>query len=310
MRSHRREVSFVLPVRPNIPVMMYLPRMSFARARLFPAIVAAILAWAILSPIASAAPEADLWPRWQAHDPVSRVVVDHGVWDRLLSAYVKPGADGVSRFDYEGLKARDRAALDGYIAALAATPVSALNRAEQFAYWINFYNALTIQVVVDHYPVDSIRDIDISPGLFSSGPWGRKLVTVEGETLSLDDIEHRILRPIWRDPRIHYGVNCASIGCPNLIASAYTAGNIDGLLTQNARAYVNHPRGAAVEDGLLTVSKIYSWFDEDFGGSEAGVIAHLREYAGPELLVQLRGIEDVAGYEYDWALNDGSATGS
>ncbi len=142
------------------------------------------------------------------------------------------------------------------------------------------------------------------------GPWGKKLVAVEGETLSLDDIEHRILRPIWRDPRIHYGVNCASIGCPNLIATAYTAENMDSLLTENARAYVNHPRGAVVEDGALTVSKIYSWFDEDFGGNEAGVIAHLRDYAGPELLARLRDIDDVADYEYDWALNDGSPTGS
>lgn len=268
------------------------------------------MALAIFSPVASAAPEPELWPRWQAHDPDSLVTVDHAVWDRLLGAYVKPHADGVTRFDYAGLQAADRDALDSYIAALSATPVSTLNRDEQFAYWTNFYNALTIQVVVDHYPVDSIRDIDISPGLFSSGPWGKDLVTVEGEALSLDDIEHRILRPIWQDPRIHYGVNCASIGCPNLIATAYTAENIDGLLTANAKAYVNHPRGVTVEDGALTVSKIYSWFDEDFGGTEAGVIAHLRKYAAPELLAQLANIDDVADYEYDWALNDGSAGGS
>lgn len=290
--------------------MMYAPRVSFSRARLFSALVVAILAWAILSPVASAAPESDLWPRWQAHDPDSRIVVDHGVWDRLLRTHVKPNADGVTRFDYAGLQVTDRDALDSYVAALSATPVSTLNRNEQFAYWINFYNALTIQVVVDHYPVDSIRDIDISPGLFSSGPWGKELVTVEDETLSLDDIEHRILRPIWQDPRIHYGVNCASIGCPNLIATAYTAQNIDDLLTANAKAFVNHPRGAAVTDGDLTVSKIYSWFDADFGGTEAGVIAHLRRYATPDLLEQLRDIDDVADYEYDWALNDAAATGS
>jgi len=308
--SHRREGSFAEPKAPNIPDMILMPRILFARARLGLAVLAAFLAVVVFSPLAAAAPEVDLWPRWEAHDPASRITVDHAVWDRLLRTHVRAHADGVSRFDYAGLQATDRAALDGYVAALSATPVSTLNRNEQFAYWINFYNALTIQVVVGHYPVDSIRDIDISPGLFASGPWGKKLVAVEGETLSLDDIEHRILRPIWRDPRIHYGVNCASIGCPNLIATAYTAENMDSLLTENARAYVNHPRGAVVEDGALTVSKIYSWFDEDFGGNEAGVIAHLRDYAGPELLARLRDIDDVADYEYDWALNDGSPTGS
>ena len=148
------------------------------------------------------------------------------------------------------------------------TPVSSLNRGEQLAYWINFYNALTVQVILDHYPTDSILDIKISPGFFSIGPWDKKLVTVEGEELSLNDMEHRILRPIWRDPRIHYGVNCASIGCPNLLTTAYTADNVDGLLTENAVAYVNHPRGASLQNGALTVSSIYDWFEEDFGGNE------------------------------------------
>lgn len=274
------------------------------RARLIPACIFAALALAALSPVASAAPKSDIWPRWEAHDPASQTVVDHAVWDRLLRAYVKPNADGVTRFDYAGLQARDRPALDSYIAGLSATPVSALNRPEQFAYWVNFYNALTIQVVLDRYPVDSILDIKISPGFFSIGPWGKKLVTVEGEQLSLDDIEHRILRPIWQDPRIHYGVNCASIGCPNLIPQAYTADQIDRLLTENAIAYVNHPRGAELRNGELTLSNIYDWFQEDFGNSETGVISHLREYAAPELKEQLRFVLEVSDYDYDWSLNE------
>ncbi len=97
---------------------------------------------------------------------------------------------------------------------LAATSADRLRRAEQFPFWINLYNALTVKVVLDHYPVEIIRDIDISPGLFADGPWGKKLVTVEGEALSLDDIEHRILRPIWKDPRLHYVLNCAALGVP------------------------------------------------------------------------------------------------
>ena len=108
------------------------------------------------------APKSELWPRWQAHDAGSDVQIDHGVWDRLLEGYVARDAGGINRFDYGAVSAADRAALDGYLAALAVQPISRFDRAEQRAYWINLYNALTVDVVLDHYPVDSIRDIDIS----------------------------------------------------------------------------------------------------------------------------------------------------
>ena len=272
--------------------------------RIFATLLGAAFLLALLATPGIAAPKSKLWPRWSAHDPASTLTVDHGDWTRLLQAYTRPSDDGVVRFDYAGLAAGERAALDGYIARLTAVPVRGLNRNEQLAYWINLYNALTVQVVLDHYPVSSILKIGISPGLFSIGPWGKKLVSVEGEEVSLDDIEHRILRPIWRDPRIHYAVNCASIGCPNLIDTAYTADRVDGLLEANAIAYVNHPRGAELHGGALTVSSIYDWFQEDFGGSETGVLAHLRKYARPELARDLKRVIDIDGYDYDWSLNE------
>jgi hypothetical protein len=133
---------------------------------------------------------------------------------------------------------------------------------------------------------------------------GAKLVAVRGERLSLDDIEHRILRPLWRDPRIHYVVNCASLGCPDVPPVPLTGVNAENLLEAAARAYINHPRGAAVRDGRLEVSNIYRWYRADFGGSEASVIAHLRRYAAPALADQLQGISAIDRYRYDWALND------
>ena len=277
---------------------------SHLSLRLFAIILAVSFLLVILATPGMAAPKSKLWPRWSAHDPASTQTVDHREWTRLLQAYTRPSDDGVVRFDYAGLAASDRPALDGYIARLAGIPVSGLNRDEQLAYWINLYNALTVRVVLDHYPVSSILKISISPGLFAIGPWGKKLIPVEGEEISLDDIEHRILRPIWQDPRIHYAVNCASIGCPNLIDTAYTADRVDALLEANAIAYVNHPRGTELRGGSLTASSIYDWFQEDFGGTETGVLAHLRKYARPELARDLELIHEIDNYDYDWSLNE------
>ncbi len=267
----------------------------------------AVVATLLLALPAGAAPKAELWDRWTAHEAASSKVVDHAVWDRLTKTHVSQGRDGVALVDYAGFSAADKQALKAYIAGLAATPVSRLNRTEQFAFWLNLYNALTVDVILEHYPVGSIRDIDISPGLFADGPWGAKLVKIEGENVSLDDIEHRILRPIWKDPRIHYGVNCASIGCPDLRAGAYTSANVETALTAAARAFINHPRGARVQNGLLQVSSIYDWFEEDFGGNDRGVIEHLKQFAGPSLTGQLQGISDISDDTYDWRLNDTGA---
>ena len=253
---------------------------------------------------ALSAPKARLWALWQAQDPAATARVDHGPWDQILRTYLAPDATGLNRFDYAGVSAPDRAALEGYIADLAALPVSRYARAEQLAYWINLYNALTVQVVLEHYPVRSIRDIDISPGLFANGPWDKPLLMIEGHAVSLNDIEHRILRPIWRDPRVHYALNCASVGCPDLRRQAFTADLAEALLEAAARDYVNSPRGVRIAEGRLIVSSIYVWFREDFGGDDAGVISHLKRYAAPALAARLAGIEALGGHAYDWTLNE------
>jgi hypothetical protein len=278
-------------------------------ARLLALLAVLVVSGALTRPAMAAfeslfAPKAELWKRWTAHDPSSKTRVDHGAWDSFLKRYVARGADGINRVAYAKVTKADRKSLDAYVARLAATKVSALNRTEQRAYWINLYNALTLKVVLARYPVASIKDIDISPGLFADGPWDRKLVTIEGTKVSLNDIEHRILRPIWRDPRLHYALNCASLGCPNLRRDAYTATNTEALLDAGARDYVNHPRGVSINGSDLTVSSIYVWFKPDFGGSDAGVIAHLRRYAAPGLAKKLEGVSSIARHTYDWRLND------
>lgn len=253
---------------------------------------------------ALAAPKAELWARWQAHDPASTARIDHSAWGAFLDRLLEVSPDGINRLAYGKVSAEDRATLDAYVNGLIALPISTYNRSEQMAYWVNLYNVLTVQVVLDHYPVDSIRDIDISPGLFSSGPWGKKLVTIEGERVALDDIEHQILRPIWQDPRIHYAVNCASLGCPNLHPEPFDATALEQQLDQAAASYINHARGASVEGGQLIVSSIYSWFSEDFGSSDKNVIAHLQRYAAPDLANALGAVSSIHDDRYDWRLND------
>ena len=266
-------------------------------------IAALAMSW-VIALAAYAAPSAELWERWVPHDPSSDTVVDHSTWDRLVRDYLRPGPDGVARFAYGSVSPAGRAALSGYLEALSTVGVTALRRAEQKAFWINLYNALTVNVVLEHYPVESIRDISISPGFFSTGPWKKPLISVEGTPLTLDDIEHRILRPGWQDPRVHYVLNCASLGCPNLPPRALGAADLETMLEAAAVAFVNHPRGVRVEDGTTTASKIYEWFRDDFGADERAVLAHVRRYARGTLAGVLAGVETIDRYAYDWDLND------
>jgi len=253
----------------------------------------------------SAAPAPELWEKWQDHNSNSQIRMDYGFWDRFLKSYViTDDAAGIHRVRYGSVSPQDREKLAAYVDMLQQTQVTDLNREEQKAYWINLYNALTVKVVLEHYPVKSIRDIDISPGWFADGPWGAKLLRIEGENVSLDDIEHRILRPIWKDNRVHYAVNCASLGCPNLQAEAFTQENMERLLEQGARQYVNHERGARMDKGKLNLSSIYKWFQVDFGGSKEGVITHLLQYAVKPLAESLKGFNGKITYHYDWNLNE------
>lgn len=265
-----------------------------------------MLAWLVgfgPTPV-EAAPKSVLWERWMAHDPASTSRIDHGVWSDVLDRFLVTGSDGVNRFAYGAVTSDDVSKLDGYLDSLSNVAISSFSRPEQMAYWINLYNALTVKVILDHHPVDSIRDIDISPGLFSDGPWGKKLLTIEGEKVALDDIEHQILRPIWQDPRIHYAVNCASIGCPNLQPAPFLSDKLDRQLDAAAREFVNHPRAVEVRNSGITASSIYDWFQEDFGGDDRGVIAHLKAYAEPDLAMKLEEIGRIDDHDYDWQLNE------
>lgn len=271
--------------------------------------IAVILLVATLLAAAAHAQSAKLIPAWDASDENSVARIDHTAWQEILNGYLRVHDSGVNRFDYGALKANagDFAKLASYLASLQSLDPRDYSRAEQKAYWINFYNALTVQVVADAYPVKSIKDISESLlgslGIFG-GPWDDVHAKVAGRDLTLNNIEHGILRPIWRDNRIHYAVNCASYGCPNLCPTAFTEDNAEELLDAGARAYVNHPRGVEfMDDDFIIISSIYKWYAADFGGTEKSVIEHLVKYADKALATRLRKFAGSVDYEYDWSLN-------
>lgn len=242
-----------------------------------------------------------------AHDPASTASIDHRAWDAVVSTYLKvdPRRDGVNRFDYAAVSDEDRFRLKDYLRGLGEVDIAKYDRDEQIAFWMNLYNAAIVDLVLDNAPVNSIRDIS-GPGIGVRGPWLRPVATILGRMLSFDDIEHRVLRASFNDMGvpIHYGVNCASDGCPPLAPRAHTAENWRDNLTATARQFVNSRHGVRFDGDNLRTSKIYrSWFREDFGGSDESVIAHLVEYAAPGLARRLKGRSTIAGDFYDWRLN-------
>lgn len=249
---------------------------------------------------------ANVTANWNHSNERNPAVIDHSEWQRLLSRYlITDDSSGVNLFDYRLVSQQDRELLQDYLQALQAIDPRDYRKVVQKAYWINLYNALTVELILEHYPVRTITKLGES--LFAFGPWDDDIATVAGQTLTLNDIEHEILRPIWSDPRIHYAVNCASYSCPNLSATAFTSANTERLLEAGAQAYVNHPRGVRFNDGDLELSSIYDWYQKDFGDDEQQLLDHLIQYAEPSLKARLVRFQQQGGdldYDYNWNLNE------
>lgn len=250
-------------------------------------------------------PEASLVdPIFQISDPNSAQVIDHSLWDCFLARYLVTDSQGINRIRYRQITSSDRAALQGYLDRLQATDIRTLNRNEQLAYWFNLYNARTVALVSDNYPIRSVRQIKQKFTDFV-GPFDDEgAVNVLGKSLSLNDIESGIVRPGWNDPRIHYALNCASYGCPNLASTAWTSHDIDSRLNGAAYQFINSNRG--VKSGLFgtRVSKIYKWYSADFGGDDQSVLRHISQYANSDTLSKINGRQTIIGYFYDWSLSD------
>ncbi len=231
----------------------------------------------------------------------------HAPWTDILAKRVRGGD-----FDYAGLK-KDRAPLDAYVAALEAVKperFQALTKREQFAFWANAYNAFTVKRVLDGYPVQSIRDLgDDKTSVWDREfvPLGRLFPKLGKEKLTLNDVENKILRPEFKDARVHAAINCASKGCPALRAEAFTAAKLDAQLDEQVRAWLadgsrNRFDRAKSE---IEISRVFEWFAEDFqkeSGSVRAWIARFRpadkEWLDAPAMVAVKYVE------YDWALNE------
>lgn len=225
---------------------------------------------------------------------------DHSAWDALLKRHVvvQPGAHA-SKVDYAGF-ARDRAALKGYLGALSAVPrgtFDAWPRDERKAFLINAYNAFTVEKILARYPdIGSIWDF----GKIFGNPFKDKFFELLGAPMSLDGIEHGMLRRrgAYDDPRIHYAVNCASIGCPMLREEAYVAARLEAQLDEQAARFLSDRSRNRYRDGRLEVSKIFNWFAEDFEPLPKYLERHAAVLGYPG------GDVPIGFLDYDWALND------
>ena len=289
----------MLPARLMLSVHSHLARLWQARLSL---LLLVTLAISLFPQPAQAVDQA----YWRQYNASAATDIDHHLWQQFLDRYVvvaKTSTD-INRVDYSHVSPADRAILEQYLAQMQALNPLDYNRDQQQAYWINLYNALTVELILANYPVKSITKLGNK--FFSFGPWDDNAATVNGIALSLNDIEHEILRPIWRDPRIHYAVNCASIGCPNLAANAYTEADLEQQLETGAYAYINHPRGVSIQGDELFLSSIYKWYAEDFGGNKQAMIKHVQHYANQNLRQALEWFAQGNGdinYDYDWRLN-------
>ena len=220
--------------------------------------------------------------------------VDNALYAELLSKYVRNGV-----VDYRGLK-NEEDKLDRYLLVLEKTDSKSLPRNERFAFYINAYNAWTLKLILTGYPgVKSIKDF----GTIFRSPWKKRIVRIDAAVFSLDHIEHSILRPQMKDPRIHVVVNCASKSCPPLLAVPYSGKSLERQLEEQFSAFINDPHRNRLEGSTLYVSKIFDWYAEDFGGD---VLGFFLKYAKGDLKKRLetnRANISIKYLKYDWSLN-------
>jgi hypothetical protein len=231
-------------------------------------------------------------------DPANSLLaqpIQHNTWDALLKKHV--AANGM--VDYKGF-IQDSVQLGQYLRLLSANhPKADWPKTEQMAFWINAYNAFTIKLVIDHYPVKTIKAIKRGIPYINS-VWDIKFIYIQGQNYSLNNIEHDILRPKFGDARVHAAINCASISCPRLANEAYTAQRLEKQLDRATRDFINDPLRNKVRRDQASISAIFNWFGGDFKRDAGSLRAFLNKYAAEPL----RENGKISFLPYNWNLNE------
>ncbi|MFB6231333.1 MAG: DUF547 domain-containing protein [Salinibacter sp.] len=235
-----------------------------------------------------------------ADSSAARATVDHALFDRLLGRVV--GTQG--NVDYEALQARADTTLTPYLQQLASAQPASLDRDARLAFWINAYNAYTLKLIVDHYPVTSIRDIEGPTE--DKTPFQRPVGVVADTMRTLDEIEHQIIRVRFDEPKIHFALVCAAKSCPRLRQEAYTGPRLDQQLDDQARRFLHHPRKNQIPAGPDTISfsRIFKWYGDDFGPTLDAVQRFSAPYFDGSVQDSLaQATYEVRFLPYDWTLN-------
>ena len=223
--------------------------------------------------------------------------INHQKLTTLLQQHVD--ADG--NVDYKGF-AQDSIALNAYLNTLKSNPPDEKTWSddEQLAFWINAYNAFTVKLIIDHYPLESIKDIGSAVQIpFVNSPWDIKFIEINGKKLDLNNIEHSILRKKFDEPRIHFAINCASFSCPKLRREAYEAHQLNAQLQEQAVDFINDPQRNIIKEDQVEVSKIFSWFKSDFT-KDGSLKDFLNQYAKITIEEDVK----ISHMNYNWSLND------
>ncbi len=222
---------------------------------------------------------------------------DHSAFDKLLKKHVNEKG----QVNYKGFKA-DEKEFNQYLAQLSkSAPAAAWSKQEQMAYWINAYNAYTIRLILDHYPVQSIKDIGSKIKIpFVTTPWAAKFFSIGGKKMSLDEIEHGTLRKKFNDPRIHFALVCASVSCPSLRNEAYTAAKLDKQLDDQGENFVSNPAKNKVSKSSAQLSKYFDWYKGDWNQNGQSVVKWVNKYSKTKLDANAK----IDFLDYNWNLNE------
>jgi ribosomal protein S18 len=237
--------------------------------------------------MAEATPKTTETPKATANVP-QKPALSHAVFNDLLKKYVT----STGKVDYKGLK-NDKAKLQEYLTILEANPPqSSWDKNKQLAFWINVYNANTIKLIVDNYPTESINKV-------AAKPWDKPIAKIGDKTYTLNQIENEIIRPTFKEPRIHFAVNCAAKSCPRLLNEAFAPEKLESQLEKMAKAFVNNKEANTLEEKKVELSNIFNWYKADFDAS-GGVIAFINKYSD----IKIKDNAKISYKDYNWNLNE------